>query len=95
MSKPARSVHEQTRGRPVSLYEYRGAGQPEQSAGWERCGTYAGWNDHMRSGEPVCDACKRAHADYMREWRLRTGRVKTVRVRLTPAQFALLKGTTS
>jgi hypothetical protein len=78
------------RGHRVLLYVYRGA-RPEE-APWqsENCGTYAGWNEHQRNHEPACDRCKRAQADYMREWRLRTGRVRTIRVRPTEAQLALL-----
>lgn len=78
--------------RPVMLYVYRGTSF--ETAPWqgENCGTYAGWNEHQRNHEKACDRCKRAHADYVREWRLRTGRVKTIRVRPSDAQLALLRG---
>lgn len=78
-------------GRPVALYVHSGSGGPEQPWTSEKCGTYAGWNEHKRNSEPPCNPCKRAHADYMREWRLRTGRVKSVRVRLSAAELALLR----
>jgi hypothetical protein len=29
-----------------------------------RHGTYSGWNKHQTRGEPPCDACYRAKADY-------------------------------
>ena len=79
--------------RPVALYQYGGS-EPDRGEPWadDRCGTYAGWNAHQQSGEEPCPPCRRAHADYMREWRLRTGRVKTVRVSLTAAELALLRG---
>ena len=35
----------------------------------ERCGTYAGWNFHRRQGTPICDGCRKAHTDYLREYR--------------------------
>jgi hypothetical protein len=78
-------------GRPVALYEYRGSGEPEPPWTGPKCGTYAGWNDHQRNHEPPCESCRAAHREYMREWRLRTGRVKSVRVRLTAAELALLR----
>lgn len=33
-----------------------------------RCGTRYGYMRHGRLGEPACDACKRAQADYQEEW---------------------------
>ena len=83
-------------GRPVSLYIYQGANrqQPEPPY-WitEKCGTYAGWNVHQRCAEPPCPECRRAQAEYMQQWRLRTGRQKSVRMRLSAAQLALLRRT--
>lgn len=76
-------------GYPVALYAYRGS-TPDGPWTGEKCGTYAGWNDHKRNHEPPCGPCLAAQRDYVREWRLRTGRVKTVRVRLTAAELALL-----
>ena len=78
-------------GQPAALYTYRG---DKEAGPWQddRCGTYAGWNAHRHCGEPPCDDCRRAQADYVRDWRLRTGRVKTRRVRLTEAELALLRG---
>ena len=38
-----------------------------------KCGTRAGWNQHMRSSEPVCDDCNRANTLYMRGYRGRKG----------------------
>lgn len=37
----------------------------------EKCGTYAGWNEHNRLRTSVCRPCKRAQADYMRALRKR------------------------
>ena len=81
--------------RPVRLYIYQGRGQPEPEF-WisGKCGSYAGWNEHQRCHEPPCPPCRRAHAEYMQQWRLRTGRQKSVRVRLSAAQLAILRGTT-
>jgi len=79
--------------RPVALYVYRGA-ERDSGVPWqdERCGTYAGWNAHRYVGEQACDRCKRAHADYMRDYRLRKGITKTIRIRPSAAQLALLRG---
>ena len=35
------------------------------------CGTANGAADHRRRGEPVCDECKEAHREYIREYRIR------------------------
>jgi hypothetical protein len=35
------------------------------------CGTYGGAQGHRKRGELVCDRCKAARADYMRELRRR------------------------
>jgi hypothetical protein len=75
---------------PVSLYTYRGSEPDDGQWADDRCGTYAGWNAHKYLGEEPCPPCKRAHADYMREWRLRTGRTRTIRVALTARQLAAL-----
>ena len=40
------------------------------------CGTYSGWNAHIRHGERRCRPCLDAAAKYMREFRLRTGRTR-------------------
>lgn len=37
----------------------------------ERCGTYGGVNDHVRSGETVCDDCRIAAATYQTQRRRR------------------------
>jgi hypothetical protein len=42
----------------------------------EKCGTHAGWNQHMRDGTPVCAPCRKAKTDYTREYRHRTGQPK-------------------
>ena len=36
-------------------------------------GTYAGVNQHNREGSPLCDACREARNEYMRERRQRNG----------------------
>lgn len=78
--------------RPVKTYTYRGAGQPDDPI-WlgRKCGTFAGYQEHIRNKDPRCEACWRARNEYVREWRLRTGRVKSIRVVLTPAQLELLR----
>lgn len=43
------------------------------SADTPKCGTYAGWNVHAKAGETPCAACRRANADYRREYRKRAG----------------------
>lgn len=94
-------------GKRALLYGYQGAqpwqpGAPESDpVCGERCGTNAGWNLHQRDKrtakalgvpEPAeCEPCRQAHTDYVAEWRLRTERVKTRRVRLTAAELALLR----
>lgn len=96
-SKPAATrrvhggEHVKLNNAPVLLYLYRGD-QPDVNAPWvdERCGTYAGWNAHKYLGEKPCPPCQAAQAQYVREWRLRTGRVKTIRVRPSAGQLALL-----
>lgn len=32
------------------------------------CGTRAGYRWHQNNGDPICDECAAAHADYMREY---------------------------
>ncbi|MCP2339208.1 hypothetical protein FHU30_004565 [Actinomadura rupiterrae] len=39
------------------------------------CGTPAAIMRHRRRGQPLCDACRKAHAACKREWR-RTGRYR-------------------
>ena len=34
-----------------------------------RCGTYAGAQAHKRRHESPCDACRKASAEYIAEWR--------------------------
>ena len=72
-------------------YAYNGD-QPHQAAPFisGKCGTYAGWNIHQRNHEPKCEPCKAAHREYMQAWRLRTGRVKTIRVRPSAGLLQLL-----
>ncbi len=36
-------------------------------------GTYVGVNQHNREGSPVCDACREARNEYMRERRQKNG----------------------
>lgn len=49
------------------------------------CGTNAGYQAHIRHHEPTCKPCRDATAEYMREYRARTGRV---RFRLVPIERA-------
>ena len=39
----------------------------------ERCGTYAGVQQHRKRREPACDLCRQAARDYMRGLRTREG----------------------
>lgn len=39
----------------------------------ERCGTYAGAVRHKRCKEPMCEPCRVAYRDYMRDYRSKTG----------------------
>jgi len=41
----------------------------------DKCGTYAGYNQHNKDGTPVCDECRAAATAYMADWRRRTGRI--------------------
>lgn len=51
-----------------------------------KCGDYAGWNQHYRNDERPCDACKAAHAAYIREYRKQPHRIKAdARTRQTRA----------
>lgn len=52
------------------------------------CGTYAGWNTHQRNGTPTCLPCHDARRDYMRAWRIRTGRVHEIRIPVDLARAA-------
>ena len=38
------------------------------------CGTLAGYQQHHKHNEQVCDACAEAHRLYARQWRWRSGR---------------------
>ena len=37
------------------------------------CGTYGGAQRHKRAGEPLCEPCRLAYRDYMRDYRSKTG----------------------
>ncbi len=94
-------------GRAVTPYSYSGTlldahPLPEDPVcAPDRTGTHAGWNLHQREKRhaaqaglpepPACKPCIDAHAEYVAEWRLRTGRVRTRRVRLSAAELALLR----
>ena len=39
----------------------------------ERCGTYAGVQQHRKRKEPACDECRKAAREYMSELRVRKG----------------------
>ena len=54
----------------------------------EKCGTPAGWNAHNYYGETQCAPCLRAKADYMQDWRLRTGRTKYKLVHINQGEAA-------
>lgn len=58
-----------------------------------RCGTYAGYERHRRAGDPACDPCRAAKADYTREWR--AGHVAPrVLFDLTPEQLDAIRDMT-
>ena len=46
------------------------------SSGDDKCGTYAGWNQHQRRGEYACYPCKKARSEYARSRRHRNGESK-------------------
>lgn len=93
-------------GREIHTYAYRGeqpwtpGTEGEDPLCGDRQGSVAGFNVHQRvrrearlKGIPepaICQPCRDAWAEYVAEWRLRTGRVKSRRVRLTAAELALL-----
>jgi hypothetical protein len=56
-------------GNPAAGYRYEHYDPTEMR---EKCGTYAGWNQHMKRGEPVCDACRHANSNYILAYRKRT-----------------------
>jgi hypothetical protein len=79
-------------GQEFRPYRYQGDSQDlEQPWPDERCGTYAGLNEHRRLREPACEPCLQAGREYVQQWRLRTGRVKSIRVKVTPQLLALLR----
>ena len=41
--------------------------------GDERCGTYAGVQQHRKRREPACEPCREAAREYMRDLRARKG----------------------
>lgn len=98
MSRPvagqraASGEHAKLNSAPVLLYIYRGTDRDEAPWTSEKCGTYAGWNDHKRNHETACPPCTAARNQYMREYRLRKGLVKSVKSRPSPALIKLLGG---
>ena len=50
-------------------YRDRQRGRPARTL--KPCGTYAAAMRHRRHGEPLCPACKRASADYARDYQQR------------------------
>lgn len=65
-------------------YQYRGklrGIEPEPDA--SKCGTYAGYRQHRRDQEPVCDPCRTAQAEYSRDYHRRTSG-KAPEDRITP-----------
>lgn len=53
-------------------------------------GTTAGWNRHNRDHIPMCDPCRKAHADYMRDYRRNNTQAREKNNRLTRAQTRAL-----
>jgi hypothetical protein len=53
------------------------------------CGTEPGYHKHRRQNTDPCAPCRRAHADYHREWRAKTGKMRTATIRF-PLLGALL-----
>ena len=39
----------------------------------DKCGTRAGWNQHVKQGEKACDECNEANRLYNREYRRLNG----------------------
>ena len=46
---------------------------PHETLADERCGTYAGVQQHRKLKESACDACREAQREYMRALRARMG----------------------
>lgn len=73
-----RERHDEVRKRTVS---------PETTA---ICGTLSGYQTHRRLGIPICDLCRKARADYAREWRKKhpgyysSGKVRTRKLKRQP-----------
>jgi hypothetical protein len=59
-------------------YAYNGA--PTVVDDVAPCGTYAGLQRHIRTGEEPCTPCKLARNSYMRDWRRRTGQTTSALV---------------
>ncbi|MCO4257372.1 hypothetical protein [Pseudarthrobacter cellobiosi] len=49
-------------------------GRKPQPFNPDRCGTLTGYSRHVRTGEPLCDACRKARDNNYREWREKTRR---------------------
>ncbi|SLG39622.1 Uncharacterised protein [Mycobacteroides abscessus subsp. abscessus] len=54
-------------------------------------GTTKGYQQHIRWRVPTCDACRHANREYLRDYRLRTGRAYSTRI--TVAALAALLAT--
>lgn len=58
------------------MYQYRGnirdtePGQPKQPTS-PKCGTNAGYQDHIRKKTEKCKPCKAAHNEALKKWRQR------------------------
>ena len=52
----------------------------------EKCGTYAGYQAHIRMSEEPCDRCREANADYNRERRRSSAAVRQREMQLDIAR---------
>lgn len=53
-------------------------GRPPKPAHRVQHGTEKGHFWHRRHGVPICPACRRAHTEYMREWRRKNAKKRKV-----------------
>ena len=54
------------------------------------CGTPAAYQRHKRRGEPACDACQKAIADYLREYRATSPVYQAIHQRHHQARYSAL-----
>lgn len=61
----------------------------KRESGDVRCGTTAGNDRHLSAGEPACEACKAAKAEYDKRWRAAPERTRINRMHAKAQSRAL------